>query len=100
MFKAQKHLNQRESRRQISQVVKQRLILLISFLSAILLILLFKVGETWWPGWMIDHQRQIMGIVLLAIICVMVLSPLIIEADTNPQALSGPGKNPKGPRLE
>ncbi len=100
MFKTQRHFNEREDRRQISLVVKQRLIVLTSFLCVVLLVLLFKVGETWWPSWMIGHQKQIMGILLLAIICVVVLSPLIVEADTNPRALSGPGKNPKGPRLE
>jgi len=100
MSKMRTILNERESSRRIAQAIKQRLVLLTVFLSAILLVLIFRVGEAWWPVWMIEHQRQIIGILLLGIICVIVSSPIIIEADSNPRALSGPGKNPKGPRLE
>ena len=100
MSNVRRHRNERDDQKRIVRAIKQRLLLLISFLIAILLILIFRVGEAWWPGWMIDHQRQIIGVMLLAIICVIALSPIIIEADSNPRALSGPGKNPKGPRLE
>jgi hypothetical protein len=61
---------------------------------------MFQAGEIWWPAWLVEYRRQIIGIIVLAIICVIIASPIIIEADTNPRALSGPGKNPKGPRLE
>ena len=100
MSNIRKHHNEREGKRRIARAIKQRLVLLISFLTAILLVLILRVGEAWWPGWIVDHQRQTIGIMLLAIICVIALSPIIIEADSNPRALSGPGKNPKGPRLE
>jgi hypothetical protein len=95
-----RHLDKSDGKRRTTRAIKQRLVLLIGFLTAILLVLLFGVGEAWWPGWMVAHQKQIIGIVLLAIICVLALSPIIIEADSNPRALSGPGKNPKGPRPE
>ena len=100
MSNIRRHHNERDGKGRIARAIKQRLVLLISFLAAILLVLIFRVGEAWWPGWIVDHQRQTIGIMLLAIICVIALSPIIIEADSNPRALSGPGKNPKGPRLE
>ena len=100
MSKMGRHHNEHKGRKRIANVMKQRLVLLITFLSAILIGLIFQVGKSWWPVWMIEYQRQITGILLLAIICSIVASPIIIEADTHPRALSGPGKNPKGPRLE
>lgn len=70
------------------------------FLIAILLVLLFQVGEVWWPIWMIGHRTQIEGIFVLAIVLLMLVSPVIVEANSNPRVLSGPGKNPEGPRLD
>jgi hypothetical protein len=75
--------------------MKRRLTWLLAFLVIILLALMRGVGEIWWPRWMIDHQNQIEGILGLAVICLLLTSPIIIEADSNPRALSGPGKNPK-----
>jgi predicted ABC-type exoprotein transport system permease subunit len=98
--KMRRPFNERSGKKQIARTVKQRLALLITFLIVLLLLFIFKVGEVWWPVWMIEHPRQITGILLLAIICVILLSPVLIEADSNPRVLSGPGKNPKGPRLE
>lgn len=100
MSKAEKHPKDRESRKQIARAVKQRLTILIAFLIAILLALIFRVGEMLWPVWMIAHRIQVEAIIILAIIILLLVSPLIVEASRNPRALSGPGKNPEGPRLE
>ena len=100
MSRMQRDLSEHEARKQIVKTVKRRLALLIAFLIIILLVLIFRVGESWWPVWMIEHRTQIEGIILLGVICLILSSPIIIEADSNPRALSGPGKNPKGPRLE
>jgi Na+/melibiose symporter-like transporter len=92
MSHTRRHLHKLESKKQIARAMKQRLIMLVSFLTTILIALIFRIGESWWTEWMIDHQKQMIGIMLLAIICVIALSPLIIEADSHPRALSGPGK--------
>jgi hypothetical protein len=89
-----------EKRKQIARIVKRRLALLIGFLIIILLVLLLRVGEVWWTGWMIAYRTQTAGILALAVILVILFSPLIIEATSNPRVLSGPGKNPEGPRLD
>ncbi len=100
MSKKQRHPKDAERRKQIARTVKRRLALLIASLIAILLALLLKVGEGWWPRWMIWHRVQIEGIIALAVILLILLSPLIVETSSNPRTLSGPGKNPEGPRLE
>lgn len=82
-------------RKQIAQRVKRRLTWLIVLLVGILLGLLFRIGDAWWAGWMLEHRTSLEGIIVLAVICLILTSPLIIEADSNPRALSGPGKKPK-----
>jgi uncharacterized membrane protein len=91
---------ERESRNQIASTVKKRFVLLISLLSAILLVMMFRVGAALWPLWVVEHRLRIVAILLLIIICSIVLLPIMIEATSNTQTLSGPGKNPKGPHLE
>ena len=75
-------------------MMKHRLSLLIAFLIVLLLALIFRAGDAWWPVWVVEHQKQAMGIIVLAIVCLVLLSPVIIEADSNPRGLDGPGKNP------
>jgi hypothetical protein len=61
---------------------------------------MFSIGRDLWPIWLIAHRKQIVGILLLAVIFLILLSPILVEATSNTRTLSGPGKNPKGPRLE
>ena len=100
MSKIRRGRKDQESRKQIARAVKQRLAVLITFLIATLLALILRAGEALWPVWLVAHRTQVEAIILLAIIVVLLVSPLIIEANSNPRALSGPGKNPEGPRLE
>jgi hypothetical protein len=80
--------------------MKQRLVFVIAILSIILLVLIFRVGEVLWLGWMIAYRKQIIGLLLFITLFLFFLSPIIIEANSNSRALSGPGKNPEGPRLD
>jgi hypothetical protein len=80
--------------------VKQRLAVLIGFLIVILLVLLLRLGEGWWPAWLIAYRTQTEAAVALAVILLILLSPVLVEASSNPRVLSGPGKNPEGPRLD
>jgi hypothetical protein len=100
MSQIQRHPKERESIRRIARAMKRTLTLLIAALIAILLALLFRVGESWWPGWIMKHRTQTEGIVLFAIICLILLSPIIVEASSNTRTLSGPGKYPGNPRIE
>ena len=100
MSKIRRRFKELESRNQIARTMKQRLVLVIVILLVILLVLIFRVGDVLWLGWMIAYRKQIIGLILFITLFLFFLSPIIIEANTNPRTLSGPGKNPKGPRLE
>jgi hypothetical protein len=100
MSKKRRRFKESDGRKQIALTMKHRLVLIIAILLIILLVLIFRVGEVLWLGWMIAYRKQIIGLILFIILFLFFLSPIIIEADSNPRALSGPGKNPKGPRLE
>ena len=77
-----------------ARFVKQRLVFLISSLIAIIAILIFRVGQTLWPLWLVEYRSRIIALLLFALIFAILLSPIIIEFSRNPRALSGPGKNP------
>jgi hypothetical protein len=95
-----RRLKKHESGKQTARTVKRRLTLLSAILITILLVLLFGVGEAQWLGWVSSHRTQIVGSLSLAIILLILLSPIMMEASSNPRVLSGSGKNPRGPRLE
>lgn len=61
-----------------------------------LLLFVFRIGETMYPTWMIEYRNPIIGILLSIIIVVILSSPLIVEANSNPRPLTGPGKRPSG----
>jgi hypothetical protein len=100
MSNKQRHLKDADVRKQIARAVKRRLALLIGFLIVVLLALLFRAGEAWWPVWLMEHRTQTEGIVILAVSLLVLASPILVEASSNPRVLSGPGKNPEGPRLD
>ncbi len=100
MSRIQRHLKNREGKNKIARAVKRRLTFLIAFLIGILFLLMFRVGAAFWPTWMVAYRTQIEGIIALAVILLILLSPIIAEVSSSPRGLSGPGKNPEGPRLD
>lgn len=90
---------ERESRQQTARMMKQGMILAIATLVVILFALLLQLGREAWPFWLILHRKQMVGVMVLAIVLLSLSSPILIEASSAPRALSGPGKNPEGPRL-
>ncbi len=76
-------------KKQIAQKTKRVLFLLSTFLLAICLVLLFKLGESLWPVWIITHRIQVMGFLLLGIAVIILFSPLIVEVTSNARRLSG-----------
>jgi len=97
MPKIKKHHQKNETREQIAEITRWRLLLSSAFLAVICLVLGLRVGEEVWPLWMSDHRKQILGFVLLIVVYLTLLSPLIVEVNSNPRHLSGPGKDPRGP---
>lgn len=86
--------NQKKDMNQTAQTLKRRLVFLISFLSVSITVLVFRVGEKLWLVWMVDHRSRTIGIFMLALVFVILLSPLIIESSRRPRDFPGPGKNP------
>ena len=85
-----------EIRKQIAQQTTRRIVFLVSSLSVPCVILIFKIGESFYSPWIIAHRIPIIGILLLSIVVVTILSPLLIEVNSNPRPLSGPGDRPSG----
>lgn len=94
MSKPRKDLRKHNKNIKAARTVRQRLIWSISILSAILIAFIFKIGESLWLAWMVEYRLRIVGLLTLVLVCLIVLSPLIIEYSKTPRALSGPGKNP------
>jgi hypothetical protein len=99
MTNKRRHLKQRittalESRKRIARATKRWLIFVITLLAIFIMTLWFKVGEAWWPAWLIDYRKLFLALVVFLLITVSLMSPVIIEANSNPQPFSGPGKNP------
>lgn len=87
--------SQKREKQRIIRVTKRRLIALVAFLSALALPLLFKLGEDGWPLFLIQYRGVILSFLLFAIFAIIAISPLIIEVNSNPRPLSGPGKDPR-----
>lgn len=85
----------RDGTKKIVRITKQILVLVITFLLTIILVLAFSIGHAVWPQWIVEHRTQIAGILSFITICLIALSPIIVEANSKPRALSGPGRNPK-----
>lgn len=87
-----------DGRRQVKRIAGRTrlyLVLVIVFLAAIALGLAFKLGQAVWPAWMIAYRTQLIGVVLLFLLATIVASPIIVEVNSNPRHLSGPGHNPE-----
>lgn len=70
-------------------VLKPILALLITFFVAAVAILTFRIGETRWSIWLIEHRTQIIGFLLLAIIISGISIPILVEVEKDPRPLSG-----------
>ncbi|HND49137.1 MAG TPA: hypothetical protein PKL78_07105 [Anaerolineales bacterium] len=102
MPKSERNLDEREEAekrkeeiKRIARVTKFWLSIVIAFLSIILLILIFRIGEDYWVLWLVDYRKQGIGAVLLLLTVVLLLSPVIIEVNSNTRTLNGPGHDPK-----
>ena len=90
-----KRKNRIKARRQTTIKVERGLLTTIPFLSILALALIFRIGESLWPVWLVEHRSPLIAILLLISIVLLILSPIIIEYSEKPRSLSsGPGKNP------
>jgi len=85
-----------ETKNKTAKKTRKGIFLLLSFLIAPCVILIFKIGESFYSSWLITHRTQIIGILIFVIIIVAISSPLIVEVNSNSRPLSGPGDRPSG----
>jgi hypothetical protein len=83
-----------EGKKRIARITKQTLFLLIALLSAIVIALMFRVGEVLWATWIIEYRIQIMSVAVFILIFLMLWSPVIIEVNRDPKTLSVPENTP------
>jgi hypothetical protein len=102
MPKSERNLEERdeikkrkEEIKRVARITKFWLSIVIAFLSVILLALIFRIGEVYWTLWLVEHRKQGIGGVLLLLAVVSLLSPVIIEANSNTRTLQGPGHDPR-----
>ena len=88
------HRDRRMAQR-IAEKTKVYLVLTILLLISIALLLVFRIGEALWPAWMVAYRTQLIGFDLLGVLTVICLFPIIVEANSKPRHLSGPGHNPE-----
>ncbi len=86
--------SRKHNKKAIARITKRNLIWMVAFLSAIASLLIFKVGETSWPLFLVEYRGVLLSFLILAILAIIAISPLIVEVNSNPRPLSGPGKNP------
>ena len=96
MSRNRKHSKQRqrkkpESKRLIVRTTRKRLTLVIGVLIIILAFLLFKIGNAFWPAWMLDYRNPLIALVGFLAIFLAFASPIIVSANSDPHSLSGPG---------
>jgi hypothetical protein len=81
------------SKEQIALLTKQNLILVISLLLSVLFFFVFKIGGIFWPAWLVELRWPILYILIFVTIYISLFAPVMIEANSNPRPLSGPGRN-------
>jgi hypothetical protein len=83
-----------EIREQIAQKTQRNIVILLSVFIIPCFILIFNIGVSMYPSWMIENRIQIISILVLCIIVIAISSPLVIEVNSNSRPFSGSNKNP------
>jgi hypothetical protein len=67
---------------------------LIALLLITITTLALKVGQKLWPVWLSEYRKSLIGILVFFVVFLVLLSPIIVAANSNPRPLSGAGQNP------
>ena len=69
-----KRKNRIKARRQTTVKVERGLLTTIPFLSILALALIFRIGESLWPVWLVEHRSPLIAILLLISIVLLILA--------------------------
>lgn len=84
-----------ENKHRIARITKKRLAVLMICLLAALAFFIFKVGQDYWPSWMIEIRKGVIAIAGILTVLLILMSPIIVATESDPRPLSGPGKDPR-----
>ena len=87
MTTKQIHLAEMKRKMRINQEVRRGLACVLSFLAVALVILVFGIGQAYWPAWLIEYRTSVTGMVLVAFAFLTLMSPVMVEASVNPRTL-------------
>ena len=90
-----RHHKKLAARNRIAVMTRDGLALLIVFLIAVILMLLLGEGDFLLPAGMVAYRNQIAGVLSFVVIILILLFPIIVDFNSNPRTLSGPGKDPR-----
>lgn len=82
-------------KQRIARNTRRFMVTLITALALPAFALMFNLGLEVWPMWLLANRSKLLGLLLFGVVIFLLLSPIIVEFNTNPRPLSGPGKNPK-----
>lgn len=80
-----------ENKGLIARITRKRLALVIGSMIAILAVLLFKIGDIFWPAWLFDLRAPLMALTAFLILFLLFAAPVIVGFSSDPRPLSGPG---------
>jgi uncharacterized RDD family membrane protein YckC len=90
-----RHHKEHKDGNRIARITALGLGMLIAFLLVTALGLILGVGDFLFPGSLIEYRNSVAGVLLFIVIILMLLSPIIVDFNSNPRQLSGPGKDPR-----
>lgn len=81
-------------KQRIARNTRRIMNILIAVLAVPTLVLMLNLGLDSWPMWLLTNRSKLLGLLLFGVVILSLLSPIIVEFNSDPHRLSGPGKNP------
>ncbi len=78
--------------------IRERLVWIVAGVIAALVVAMVIVGVLQ-SAWVVAHRGEVIGLLGLALLFVIASIPIVVEFNTHPRQLSGPGHNPKWPNI-
>jgi len=90
-------IHRKAYKRRIARNTRRIMYVLIVVLAVPALALMLNLGLDSCPMWLLANRSKILGLLLFGVVILSFSSPIIVEFNTNPRPLSGPGKDPRMP---
>ncbi len=71
--------------RRIARRSTRILLALIALFILLITVLTYRLGSDFWPTWVLQERRTFIGLLGLGLMGLLLWSPVIVSADSNPQ---------------